>query len=81
MCTYNISIDDALMEKVKMAIGNDIDESSWIQQQVEMLLVEIVASKQNKVFDEDYMTNLINLSAPTWKELKDADAWVRELRG
>lgn len=32
-------------------------------------------------FDEQYMQHLINLSAPSWKGVTDADAWVHELRG
>ena len=32
-------------------------------------------------FDEAYMQHLISLSAPSWKGVKDADAWVHELRG
>ena len=31
-------------------------------------------------FDEAYMQNLIQLSAPAWKDVTDADAWVHELR-
>lgn len=31
--------------------------------------------------DEAYMQRLISLSAPSWKGVKDADAWVHELRG
>ena len=32
-------------------------------------------------FDDDYMHRLISLSAPSWKGVADADAWVHELRG
>lgn len=32
-------------------------------------------------FDEAYMQRLISLSAPSWKGITDADAWVHELRG
>ena len=81
MCTYNISIDDALMEKVRNTIGDGIDETIWIQKQVELLLIQMTASQKHHVFDEEYMSNLINLSAPAWKDVKDADSWIRELRG
>lgn len=81
MCVYNISVDDALMEKVRPAIGKDMEESKWMQQQVEMLLVQVAASQEKPIFDEDYLSNLIELSAPAWKGVKDADSWVRELRG
>ena len=81
MCIYNISVDDALMEKVRPAIGEGVEESKWMQQQVEMLLIQVAASQKKPAFDEDYMSNLIELSAPAWKGIKDADSWVRELRG
>lgn len=32
-------------------------------------------------FDEAYMQRQIHLSAPSWKGVVDADAWVHELRG
>lgn len=32
-------------------------------------------------FDEAYMQNLIQLSAPSWKGVTDADAWIHQLRG
>lgn len=32
-------------------------------------------------FDEGYMQGLIELSAPAWEDVVDADAWVHELRG
>ena len=51
------------------------------QQQVELLLIQMAASQKKPAFDEDYMSNLIELSAPAWKGVKDADSWVRDLRG
>ena len=35
----------------------------------------------SKTFDETYMQNLIQLSAPAWQDVTDADAWVHQLRG
>lgn len=32
-------------------------------------------------FDETYMQNRIQQSAPAWKGIADADAWIHELRG
>lgn len=81
MCVYNISVDDALMEKIRPVISEGMEESKWIQQQVELLLVQVAASQKKPAFDESYMSNLIELSAPAWKGVKDADLWVRELRG
>lgn len=81
MCTYNISISDALMEQVRPSIGNDEEVGKWVQQQVELLLVQFVASKNQAAFDDDYMSNLINLSAPSWHGVTNADVWVHDLRG
>ena len=81
MCIYKIAIDDALMEKVRPAIGEGVEESKWMQQQVEMLLVQVAASQKKPAFDENYMANLIDLSASAWKGIKDADSWVHEIRG
>lgn len=36
MCRYNISIDDAVMEKVRPIIAKGIDENARIQMQAEM---------------------------------------------
>ena len=37
MCRYNIAIDDAVMEKVRPAIANGMDENEWVQMQVNAL--------------------------------------------
>ena len=81
MCRYNIAIDDAVMEKVRPIIAEGMDEDAWVHLQVEMLFSQMVASRKNASFDDDYMKNLINLSAPAWRDVKDADRWVHELRG
>lgn len=35
----------------------------------------------SRLFDEEYMQGQIFLAAPSWKDISDTDAWVRELRG
>ena len=81
MCRYNISIDDAVMEEVRPSIASGMDEKEWVQLQVEMLFTQMAASRRKPSFDDDYMANLIQLSAPAWKGVKDTDNWVHELRG
>ena len=81
MCRYNISIDDAVMEEMRPAIADGMDECAWVQLQVEMLFSQMAASRRRMAFDDDYMDNLIGLSAPAWKGVADADKWVHELRG
>lgn len=37
MCKYNISIDDAIMEKVRPTIAKGMEENAWVQMQVNMM--------------------------------------------
>ena len=81
MCTYNVKIDDAVMEKVRPTIGKGLTEEAWVQLQVDMLFSQMAASCRKASFDDGYMSDLISLSAPAWKGVEDADKWVHELRG
>lgn len=55
MCTYNISIDNAVMEKVRPAIASGVSEQEWLQHQVNIMIQQILESqnKQNRVYIED----------------------------
>ena len=48
MCTYNVRIDDAIMDEVRPSITKGLDESVWVQLQVEALFTQLaaVAKKQ-----------------------------------
>ena len=81
MCKYIVTIDDAVMEEVRPVIAKGMDEDAWVQLQVGLLFSQMAASRRNATFDNDYMANLINLSAPAWKDVQDADQWIHELRG
>ena len=48
MCTYNISIDDALMEKVRPTFPNSAALESWMQSQIEVLLLQIVSGMEHQ---------------------------------
>lgn len=48
MCTYNISIDDALMERVRPAFADNAAIKDWMQSQVEVLLLQIVSENAKK---------------------------------
>lgn len=48
MCTYNISIDDTLMERVRPAFADNAAIRAWMQSQVEILLWQMVVEKQGK---------------------------------
>lgn len=46
MCTYNISIDDALMERVRPAFADNTAIRAWMQSQVEILLLQMVGNME-----------------------------------
>ena len=37
MCNYNVAIDESVMEEVRPSITNGMEESDWVQMQVETL--------------------------------------------
>ena len=41
MCTYKISIDDALLERVRPAFADNEEIGSWMQSQIEMILDQL----------------------------------------
>lgn len=41
MCTYKISIDDALLERVRPAFADNEEIGSWMQSQIEMILGQL----------------------------------------
>jgi len=48
MCTYNISISDAVIEDVRPAFADDDSLSRWLQQQMELLLIQYATSLKRK---------------------------------
>lgn len=40
MCSYNITLEDALVEKVRPSFANDQELELWLKQQLEALLVK-----------------------------------------
>lgn len=41
MCTYSITVDDEVLEKVKPLIPNDGAVEAWMQTQVDLLLLRL----------------------------------------
>ena len=39
MCSYNITLEDALVEKIRPSFANDEELELWLKQQLEALLV------------------------------------------
>jgi len=48
MCTYNITLNDNLVERARPAIGTDTDISQWMQRQMEALLIRLAVSPQRE---------------------------------
>ena len=48
MCTYNISVSDSLMERIRPAFSSEEAVERWLQQQMNIVLLEF-ASKQKSV--------------------------------
>lgn len=49
MCTYNITLNDNLVERARPAIGADTDIGQWMQRQMETLLIRLAANSQREV--------------------------------
>ena len=45
MCSYNISLNDTLVEKVRPSFADDQALTLWLQQQVEELLLDYYVSQ------------------------------------
>ena len=43
MCTYNISINDSVMESVRPAFASEEALSQWMQHQIELMLIQYAA--------------------------------------
>lgn len=48
MCTYNITVNDTLIERARPVIGADTDISQWMQRQMEALLIRLAVTPQRE---------------------------------
>ena len=48
MCTYSISVDDTILEKVKPALPDDKSVEAWMQSQMDILLLQLAESLTHK---------------------------------
>lgn len=46
MCTYNISVNDTLMETIRPAFPNELALEQWLQQQMDIIIIEFAAKQQ-----------------------------------
>ena len=49
MCTYSLSFNDALMERVRLAFPNEEAVMQWMQQQMDMMLLNLVAQQEKNI--------------------------------
>ena len=59
MCTYSISVDDCVLERVKPALPNDEAVEAWMQSQVDILLLRLADSLSHKPQSEDGMDSSV----------------------
>lgn len=53
MCTYSISVDDSVLERVKPALPNDEAVEAWMQSQMDILLLRLADSLSLNTQSED----------------------------
>lgn len=79
MCTYNITISDNLIERVRPVIGADTDISQWMQRQVESLLIRLSVTPQRDT--QQYAPDLEAILAMPRQNLVDVPDVVLSLLG
>lgn len=70
MCTYNITLNDVLVEKARPAFNNDQDLQQWIQEQVTNALESFVA----KYAETEQHTMVKESMANAFRELHSGQA-------
>ena len=48
MCTFSISVDDTLMERVRPSIAKGVGEAQWMQEQFNIWLTQFVTVKASE---------------------------------
>lgn len=70
MCSYNITLDDALVKQAKPSFANDKALKLWLQQQMEELLrnhvrqESLIGTIQDKQAVPDVVLSLLGACAP-----------------
>lgn len=60
MCTYSISVDDTVLEKVKPALPDNKAVEAWMQSQMDILLLQLADSLSEKPQSEDSLDSYAN---------------------
>lgn len=53
MCTYSISVDDDVLEKVRPALPDNEAVEAWMQSQMDVLLLQLADSLSGKIQSEN----------------------------
>lgn len=62
MCTYSISIEDALVEQLKPSLGSDNDVKKWMQHEIELAVLRYVQQLHGKSMEQDSRRRIMALS-------------------
>jgi len=52
MCTYNISVNDSVIESIRPAFPDEKALEQWLQRQMDMILIEFAAKQKASVVGE-----------------------------
>ena len=59
MCTYSISVDDTILERVKPALPDDKAVEAWMQSQVDILLLQLAETVTHQLKAQDDLPSRI----------------------
>lgn len=70
MCTYSISVDDSILERIKPALPDDKAVEAWMQLQIDILLLQLAESQSRKAQTEDSISSYSRRIATIQKILR-----------
>lgn len=70
MCTYSISVDDSILERIKPALPDDKAVEAWMQSQIDILLLQLAESQSRKAQTEDSISSYSRRIATIQKILR-----------
>lgn len=56
MCTYNLSFNDALMERVRPIFPSEDAVTQWMQEQMSLLLVRLAAQQEQTEKPKEHLS-------------------------
>lgn len=76
MCTYSISVDDTVLEKVKPVLPDDKAVEAWMQSQIDILLLQLAESQTRKAQTEDRISSYARRIATIHKLLRQGQEFI-----